>query len=154
MSSTIPQGDWIMDYEPIKARYLRMYRLMDLNDFMGGIFCYKSKDPDDQAELDRLLDELGVDCADLDAWDAISDQLCGCQDIAPEHIRREHNLDQHMSATYHDVWREWITSKLLNCPESGTYAMDLYRAYARDVAITNPGEPASKLGFRDWMEAQ
>jgi hypothetical protein len=26
--------------------------------------------------------------------------------------------------------------------------------YARDLAVLAPGQPASKLGFRDWMEAQ
>jgi hypothetical protein len=137
-----------MDYEPIKARYERMYRLADLTDFQ---FCEIYDWSEIEArEADQLFEELGD--VDLDDYDALVDQLCGCRDIAPEPIREEYHLDDH--ATYHDVWREWITHKLLDSPDETRYAQDLYHAYARDLAVLAPGQPASKLGFRDWMEAQ
>jgi hypothetical protein len=143
-----------MDYGPIIRQYLRMYRLMDLNDFMGGVFDQKSDDGSFQEELDSLLDEFGLDCADLDAWDAISGQLCGCQEVAPEPIRQEYHLADYPHATYHDVWREWMTAKLLDGPDPDTYAIDLYQAYVRDVAVIRPGLATSKFGFRVWMEEQ
>jgi hypothetical protein len=88
----------------------------------------------------------------IEAWDYLSDQRCGCQDVAREYIRKEYHLEDNPTATYHDVWREWITHKLFDGADIS--ARDLSRTYARDLAVTQPGLPASKLGFREWMEAQ
>src|SRR6266545_7712370 len=90
-------GDIHMDYEPIKQRYVHMFRLADLTHF--SFFDSDEWSPIEAREAEHLFDELGD--VNLDDYDASIDQLCGCQDVAPEQIRREYHLEDDPSATFH-----------------------------------------------------
>ena len=137
-----------MDYDEAKKRFM-LYLRCGQTELFGN----DELAPSDAREYAALIAELGQPDADnyYEEMEAITDQLMGCLDPAPLWVLNEYQLPA--DATWHDVWRDRTTDYLVDhVPEN--YAAQLYKTYVRDLAILHPGEPASKPGFRNWMEAQ
>ena len=137
-----------MDYEEAKKRFMLYLRCGQTE-----VFGDDELTPSDERGYQALIAEFGEPDADnyYEEQNAMSEHLIGCLDPAPQWVTDEYSLEP--GTNWHTVWRERLTDYLFdNHPDN--YAHELYRTYARDLAVIEPGRPASKLGFRDWMEAQ
>jgi hypothetical protein len=137
-----------MNHDEAKQRFMLLLRCGQTE-----VFDHDQLTPAEAREYQALCRAFGAPNADqyYEQMDAITAHLAGCLDPAPPWVTDEYHLDP--GATWHEVWRERTTDYLMDhCPAG--YATQLYRTYVQDVAVTQPGQPTSKLGFRDWMEAQ
>lgn len=75
----------------------------------------------------------------------VVDVLCGCMDELPKRLRQEYKG----ATTYHDLWFEVQTDRIIEFDSPHTWLPDLYHVYIRDQEAR--GERPSKTGFRVWL---
>jgi hypothetical protein len=103
-------------------------------------------------EYESLLAEFGEPETDdvHEAMDAICEHLIGCVDPAPKWVCDEYNLPD--GSTWHEVWLERVTDRLLDSPEPDEGIKELYEVYAKDLVV-HPGMTPSREGFQAWLAA-
>jgi hypothetical protein len=144
-----PKEDIAMNYTEAKRRFLLSFRLLEIKS--GD--AYGDDPTDDELEqLDQEEQQLEehLEHWDFDLHDRLVEALCGCQDPAPEQVCEEYYLEDKVNATYHDVWREAVTSRVVDDMDTDVWAKELYPVYSKDIAVMGTPLP-SKAGFRAWL---